>query len=102
MSEKVTAEQAKLNLATSKIKEAFAIFAEADGLLREIGVDVNSVTYCSFYQSVLLSRGINNLSIVSGVEIASDQPFKGYGQTMVDGVDFHQEMMPVERIARYA
>ena len=106
--ERITTEQAKLKVAVEKARQAFDLLAETHEILKELGIDVNTLEYSKHLDwfgldnSVLLSSGISNLSVVSEKEIESGKPFDEYGQIVIDGISFHQRKLPVERIDRYA
>lgn len=107
MTDKMTAEQAKFLFAMEQARKAFDILDEAYETLKEVGVDVNYFQYQWAYEtmydtrcSMLLSSGINNMSLLSGIEI--DGKDKDYGHIDIKGIRVTQWKMPVPREDRYS
>lgn len=105
--EKVTAEQAKFSVAMEQARKAFDLLDEAYETLKEVGVRVNYFQYQwaseSLYGTrcnILLSSGITNMSLLSGIEI--DGSDENTGTIDIDGIRVVQRKLPVERIDRYA
>lgn len=104
---KMTAEQAKFFFAMEQTRKAFDLLDEAYDTLKEVGIKVNSFKYQWASESIngtrctiLLSSGINNMSLLSGIEI--DGTDDVCGCIDLKGIRTSQFKLPVERIDRYA
>lgn len=93
--------------AVEKIQTAFELLEKAQTELVTLGINVNSfsgfgISYRGYRNSILLSSGINRVSILTEKEIESIFSDSSYGAVFLDGFYFDQAKLPVERQDRYA
>ena len=104
---KMTAEQAKFISAMEQTRKAFDLLDEAYDTLKEVGIKVNNFKYqwvteglYGTRRNILLSSGINNMSLLSGIEIDGTDDVSGCID--INGIRASQFKLPVERLDRYA
>lgn len=95
------------NSAVEKIQTAFDLLEKARNELETLGINVNcftghGVSMRGYKNSILLSSGINRVSVLSETEIESLFFGSSYGAVFLDGFYIDQEKLPVERQNRYA
>lgn len=100
-------EKTMFNSAVEKIQTAFDLLEKARKELETLGINVNSFSgYCvgvrGYKNSILLSSGINRVSILTEKEIESIFADSSYGAVFLDGFYVDQAKLPVERQDRYA
>ena len=98
-------EKTMFESAMSKTKKAFDLLADANNEFKALGLNANNFSWAWWYETnakVLLNNGITRLSTVSETPIQSDTPHMDYGSVEVDGIQFCQPKLPVEREDRYA
>lgn len=93
--------------AVEKIQTAFDLLKKAKTELETLGIKVNSFSGCSigtrgYENNILLSRGINRVSVLAEKEIESIYADSSYGAVFLDGFYIDQAKLPVERQDRYA
>ena len=97
-----------LKQAVAKYAEAFSLMDKAREELANIGVKVNNASDGPTLVreirrgEVLLSSGINDISLISEVKIKSRFLDSSFGYVPSDGFIFTQPKLPVERTDRYA
>jgi hypothetical protein len=92
--------------AINRIKTAASEIKKVQRDLKEIGIEITSVPVYVFWEdtvrfSVYMDKGITDLSIVTGNEIDGNY-YSNQGRVVVDGIEFIQSKLPVERVDRYA
>ena len=107
MARSMTAEQTKLLFALTQAKKAYELLEEAYSAFEEVGIKINSFNYADSNRgvyhtanTVLLSNGINNLSLLTQTEI--DGSDADWGELRIHNMVFHQFKLPVEKVDRYA
>lgn len=107
MARSMTAEHERLLFALTQAKKAYELLEEAYSAFGEVGIEINSFNYADSNRgiydtanTVLLSSGINKLSLLTQIEVDSSDD--DWGELRTHSMVFHQFKLPVERVSRYA
>lgn len=93
----------KLEQALAVLEDASNRMADARAAFKEIGIEVGSIYDTKYFgcnSNVFLNSGIVTLSTMAEEEIKSFSADSGI--VTIDGFDFFQSKLPVEREDRYA